>query len=296
MRYPGWVPADQVAPRFTVDPSYDPVAGLWTYRYTVANSAGARQGIYKILIGVPGLLAPPGPLTVTVPAGWTGVTYPFENDLGLPGATFRSTFPDDSVGPASGAPPALIQPGTSLTGFVITSPYPPGYAQSYVQGYVVVPPLPDTAENDYVPSDTSNAQRGPVVFPNLALLTTDDQSTAAAGSAPETAGFLGAATAGRAGAALPNPVPVGVRFGRHGEQVDRSTFRALLNGVDVTPAFVRTRRTPRGQGPDAVAVFALGSSPLQAGANRLVLTVRGTAPGTSLAGVSSRVLTFGVRQ
>lgn len=62
---------------------------------------------------------------------------------------------------------------------------------------------------------------------------------------------------------------------RGGETVERSTFSAVLNGVDVTSQF---RANSRG---DVVAVFAPGSSAAQPGRNVLLLKVDGHILGTT---------------
>lgn len=78
------------------------------------------------------------------------------------------------------------------------------------------------------------------------------------------------------GATLPaGPASVQIRFSRAGEVVDRATFRAELNSVDVTSRFVANSRG------DMVAVFAPGSSPARSGRNVLLLKVDGQILGTT---------------
>lgn len=275
--YPGWQSADKVAPRISVDVSFDSLRGLWIYRYTVANDTSARQAISSIDFGVDPLAAPSDPLTASGPQGWKGWVFPYSVDTYRSGVTFFARFADDSLGPESGPPPARINPGDSLSGFVVTSPFPPGYARSYVQGYVQVPPL-DDAGDVYPPADTTNSQRGITIFPNQLLLA----STASLDGSKATGvvGLLDAAVPAPAGKVLQGvkprgAVPVAIRLAPRGGHIDRRTFRATLNGVDVSRAFHGARRG----GVDLAAVFVLGKSPLVAGENRLVARVEGDAPG-----------------
>ncbi len=165
MNYPGWESADQVAPTIDVQTSYDSVSSLWTYRYTVANGASARQSIWSIEFGLDPLAAPSDPLTASAPPGWKALVWPYSEAALLPGVSFFALFLNDSLGPASGPPPGRIQPGESLSGFVVTSPYPPGHARTYVQGYVQLPPPPEW-QDPIPPNDTTNSRRGLTIFPN----------------------------------------------------------------------------------------------------------------------------------
>jgi hypothetical protein len=170
MNYPGWESADQVAPQITAETSYDSVSALWTYRYTVANGASARQAIWSIDFGLEPLAAPPRPLTATAPPGWKALVFPYSEAALRPGVSFFALYPDDSLGPASGPPSARILPGQALSGFVVTSPYPPGYARTYVQGYVALPPPPED-QDPIPPNDTTNSQRSLTIFPNQYVVT-----------------------------------------------------------------------------------------------------------------------------
>jgi hypothetical protein len=176
MNYPGWESADQVVPRISVETSYDSVARLWTYRYTVANDPSARQSIWSIDFGLDPLAAPSRPLTATAPPGWKALVYPYSEAALLPGVSFFALFADDSLGPASGPPPARILPGQALSGFTVTSPFPPGYARTYVQGYVALPPPPED-EDPITPNDTTNSQRGLTIFPNQFIVSPSSPPT-----------------------------------------------------------------------------------------------------------------------
>jgi len=86
------------------------------------------------------------------------------------------------------------------------------------------------------------------------------------------------------------PMAVVVKFGIGGETVNAATFRATLNGTDVTASFV-----PNGQPGELVGVFDLGTSPLATGRNVLLTSVDGTVPGTTKTATDTDRLTFTVQ-
>lgn len=165
--------------------------------------------------------------------------------------------------------PYQIPPGDSLSGFRVTSAYPPGYARAYVRGYVA---LPDPQGGDWtVPDDTTDAQRrwtvGPTVYPEVLTRGTGGETYD---------GFLGFMSLRAAGTVMLDPAPVAVKFAVDGEQVFRETFSATLNGVDVTDAF----HPGPADGADLTALFRVAGSPLLEGPNVLVTSVEGIDPAT----------------
>lgn len=48
--YPGWIPSDRVLPVITVEVRYDSATSLWRYDYTLADAAGAEQGIETLIL------------------------------------------------------------------------------------------------------------------------------------------------------------------------------------------------------------------------------------------------------
>lgn len=83
------------------------------------------------------------------------------------------------------------------------------------------------------------------------------------------------------------PVAVVLKFSLSGETVDRSTFSASLNGVDVTASF-----QPASAPGDLTAVFSLGSSPLVVGRTSIVTMVEGLVPETSRTATDADRITF----
>ena len=278
--YPGWAPSDRVLPTISVDVAYDRSTAMWRYTYTLANGAGAEQDIEKLRLGISG-----APATLGSPEGWT----PLSGFLGAAdsapaaapaGVVFLANLSDEEYsGDVYPSSPHQIRPGASVSGLVIESPYGPGTTRAYVQGYAAIP-FPPSGEDDYQayegsspePEDTLNAQRrwtlGPAFY---ATVVTDGNRRGTVD------GFLGFMNLRESGSVLGDPAVVALKFSLNGEAVDRETFRATLNGVDITAAFF-----PGGPGSaDLVAVLRPDSSPLQVGKNVLITSVDGTVPGTA---------------
>lgn len=282
--YPGWIPSDRVVPEIRAASVYDSITQLWTYSYTLANGATAEQDILNF-----GLRYNGGTASITSPPGWWDMAS--SPAVPVPGAFFSGDLPDSSAylwGPS----PAQIPPGQSLADFQIVSPYPPGYARTYVQGFAPVPAeitdpnIPEGAELG-VPNDTTNSQRGWTLGPTryTQVLTPGTTDVVNAN------GFLGFMSLRLIGSELLDPAPIALEFALNGETVYRETLRVLLNGVDVTAAF----HPGPADGADFVGVFRVGSSPLLPGPNELITTVEGLLPGTTERATDTDVISFTVR-
>ncbi|HEX7117189.1 MAG TPA: hypothetical protein VF212_00265 [Longimicrobiales bacterium] len=284
--YPGWIPSDRVAPEITVEVSYDSVAGLWRYDYTVLNGPTAEQPIQSVMLRFNAPTA-----GVTSPAGWFQMPH-FSTAAGaIPGVTFAAEASEELVqtptGVVPGEPEAAVPPGQSLTGLSIASPYPPGYARSYVQGFAPVPYLPiGFDEPTVVPDDTTNSQRGWTLGPTryTTIATTG-------GRRPAVDGFLVFMNVARRGTTLRDPAPIALDLAAGGETVFRETLVVELNGVDVTAAF----QPGPADGADLVAVFQLGASPLAVGRNVLTTRIEGIVPGTDRRAADTERLVFTVQ-
>lgn len=286
--YPGWTPADRVAPSYEVTAAYDSAARLWRYRYRVANGAAAAQDLFNLTLR---LNAPPS--AVAAPPGWIAVRGPAElYTAAAPGAvSFEAELPEVSLEGLTAMPPSPSQlaPGASLGGFEVTSAYPPGTVRSYAQGFVAEPIWDDAdsmaLESFVEPEDTLNAQRGWVLGPTRYTTVLTDGSRR-----PSVDGFLGFMNLGESGTVLGDPAPIALKFSVAGEFVYRETFRAELNGVDVTASFF----PGAADGADRVGVFRIGSSPLKAGKNLLITSVDGQIPGTQRRATDTDRMTFEV--
>ena len=283
VNHPGWIPSDRVLPAVQAEVSFNTTTNLWRYVYTFANGAGAEQPIQSVdfVFNAPAV-------SVVTPANWWGTVFA---DAPLPGATFAAegseSFVTTSFGPAPAQPAAAIAAGTSLSGFVVESAYPPGYARIFVKGYAPVPYLPDDfPEATNTPDDTTNAARGMSIGPvRYALVVSDGNRR------PAVDGFLAFLNVNVSGSTLTNPAPLALKFAINGETVDRTTFQAELNGVDVTASF----HPGPADGADLTAYFAAGSSPLQIGKNVLITKVTGLVPGTTRTAIDTDRIVFTVQ-
>lgn len=291
--YPGWEPSDRVAPALAVEVSYGHVPGMWRYRYTLANGAGAAQDIWQLGFRLGGWVAQVG-----APAGWfpiadTEATYSPAGP-GIPGVEFLADIPDTSPGDHYPPSPYQVPPGASLGGFEFHSPFPPGYVRAWAQGYAPVPFPPTGEEEDPtayeeshpVPHDTLNAQRlttiGPFTYTGVVTRGNLNVDTGE--------GFLGFMNLAVSGTVLRAPAPIALKLSVGGETVFPETFRAVLNGVDVTARF----HPGTAGGADLAALFALDELPLLEGRNVLVTTIEGLLPGTTRRAIDEDVIQFDV--
>ncbi|MBI4541196.1 MAG: hypothetical protein HY704_16975 [Gemmatimonadetes bacterium] len=251
----------------------------------MANGASAEQPIetFDLAFNAPAV-------RVQFPAGWWGIVF-VDAPNGIPGAALAAggseAFIETPYGPTPARPPAAILPGATLSGFVVESAYPPGYARTYVEGYAGVPFLPvDWSEPTNTPDDTMNAQRGWSLGPTrYTAITTDGNRR------PAVDGFLAFMNLAT-GAELLDPAPIAIKFAINGETVYLSTFRAELNGVDVTASFFPGPP----DGADRVALFRAGSSPLVLGKNVLITSISGLVPGTTRTAIDTDRIVFTIRQ
>ena len=277
--YPGWIAEDGVEPTILADESYEATTATWRYDYTVANGHTAEQDIKKV-----GLQFDSWVSNTEIPSGWTASVLgeaTFDPDSpAIGGALFRATLPagdlQDNAWPPSNY---QIPPGESLSGFVLESPYPPGYARTDTRGHSgsLFPPTGTDDEDAYyamnpVPHDTTDSQRswtlGPTIYREVVT---------GGNRRPATDGFLGFMNLAEKGSVLIDPAPIAFKFALNGETVNRETLEVKLNGVDVTAVFLPGPP----DGADLVGVFRVGSSPLQDGKNVLLTSVEGLVPGTT---------------
>lgn len=276
--YPGWTPSDQIQPAITATVTFDDATGQWQYAWTVANGPDAEQDIIRFWLG---FQAPPDPADVVLapPGGWWAGLFA---GGGIPGAAFAAER-DDEIGDVWPSAAAQIPPAGSLSGFAMTSAFPPGEARTYVQGYARIPFLPDGFDQETnVPHDTTNSQRGwstgPTRYGDVVSFGRGQRS-----DVNEFIGFLNLDD----GMVRHDPAPIAIKFG---PTVDPTTFHAELNRVDVTAAF----HPGVAGGADLVGYFTVDGSPLALGRNVLLVTVDGVVPGTSRTQTDRDRITFSV--
>lgn len=266
--YPGWKSSDKVDPAIIVTVGYDSTSRNYTYGYAIANGTSATQGINEIELDFNGQT-----LIASAPSGWDAWLY--QPIGGRSGATF-SNFGDDYTSTAQGLVPnpgtGLILPGTSQSGYTISSLYPPGYSRTYTRGYAAVPLLPDSSPPVIQPPDTTDSKRGWTLGPTRYTMVVT-QGTQEAGDLSRSNRFLVFMNVDTLGSVLRAPAVIAVKFDNtSGDLPIRASFRALLNGVDVTSLF----RPGPSDGADLVAVFELGAGkPLVLGSNTLKTFVTG---------------------
>lgn len=281
VNHPGWERLDLVEPTIVPSVTFDTVQTEWRYGYTVHNGTGAQQAIEDFMLRYN---TPRAGEDFSLPSGWFKIRVAVP--AAIPGGSFVAKVSGLATTTRQPAPDQ-IPPGDSLTGFGIDSPYPPGYARTFVKGYA---PTQYHTESDIVtpmvvPHDTTNSQRGWTVAPTLygQVLTTGD------GTEP-TDGFLGFMSLRTAGSVLLDPAPIALELSVNEETVFPETLVVTLNGVNVTARF---HPGPE-EGADLVGLFHLETSSLKEGMNVLVTNIQGQVPGTQQTGTDTDLIEFSV--
>ncbi len=266
--YPGWKSSDEVNPVITATVGYDSASRTYSYGYAIANGSSAAQAVAEVDLDFNGQT-----LIGSAPPDWDAWLY--QPIGGRSGATFSSFGDDYTITPQGLVPnpgTGLIAPGASQAGYTITSLYPPGYSRTYTRGYAAVPLLPDTSPPVIQPDDTTDSQRGWTLGPTR-YTTVVTQGTQEVGDLSRSNRFLVFMNVDTLGSVLRAPAVIAVKFDNtSGDLPIRASFRALLNGVDVTSLF----RPGPSDGADLVAVFELSAGkPLVVGSNTLKTFVTG---------------------
>jgi hypothetical protein len=263
-------PGNLVSFSATTVVTQDPTSKVYTYSYTVTSAPASKQGIWFIAIQFTGDLRPTL-LNPTSPPGWSFSKHndgPFVSWAATDPGPDPVRFVDDGGVPPS---PFEVSPGKSLSGFSFQSPNPPDSAIIYAQGFTPLSSAVDAGDllvtNSEIKAFEDNSVIGVTTAPrgDSAIQGTGQKSVD---------GFLAFLNLTNK-AVRASPISVSLKFSISGETIDRSTFAASLNGVDVTSSF------GRGVSPaDLVASFTSGASPLRNGRNVLYATVLGTDPVT----------------
>lgn len=246
--------------------SFDTGTGLYTYSYVVANATTSVEEVQFFAVRLGGLVMP-DVLNPTTPNGWT-----FDIHTDRPIISWGATDISGALLDGSNATPPSknqIKPGQQLTGFSFQSHAAPGsvvfYGQGYVRGPLAEPGDADDENATVTPDFTQIGVNGRTLGPVSASL-----------SGSQSVRDFVAILAPSDGDILSSPAEIRLKFAIGGESVDRSTFRAALNGIDVTDSF-----TSGGSGADLQASFSLGGAALQSGVNDFLATVSGTDPQTA---------------
>jgi len=256
--------------------AFDGASGLYTYSYAVQNGAGGAEAVELFAVQLGGPVVA-DVLNATSPQGWSFVIH---NDRAI--VSWAATDMSNSTGDSSGNLPAStyqVMPGASLQGFTFQSHVPPGGVSYYATGYA---PLPMAAPGDI---DDEHADFSAPDFTQIGMsgTTIGPVSTTLFGNGSKSIRAFVVVLAPGQGALVQSPVSIQIKFAIDGETIDRTTFHAELNSVDVTSAFSAVSGSVDLQG-----TFARGTSPLQVGTNDFIASVSGTDPqgGAAATGVS----------
>lgn len=269
---------NQVSPSISASAVLD-ASGNFVYRYSIANGATAAQRINFLMIE----LARPAD-GANAPSDWSALLASNSVVFGAAGDIDPSWTEAHEMDVPSFT--SEIAPGASRAGFEIVSAcggsnvplifYARGYAHLETMSEEEEP-TPGTEVTEW----RQDAVSGTVLGPG------DCSQVADWGNRrPGVDGFLGVVNFVNGATLPPGAATVQVRFARSGEQVNVATFSAVLNSVDVSASFVTNSIG------DKVAVFAVGSSPVQNGRNVLLLKVEGVKPGTTSTAIDADRFTF----
>jgi hypothetical protein len=259
---------------------YNAETGLFTYSYTFTNYTGAMREVNQIHLPLRGAAV----LNVMAPTGWLALTSHEGSMLQWCAcAEGGIDVPPGYVDDGRGLPSRYqIKPGQSLSGFSFESPFPfsPGavYAGGWVPILVEGVDFPDGQE------PTSPPYPANMFLTAVAAAPMFSETLEYGGRRPSVDGFL-VFTSIKDGGVYKAPLLLDVSFGQLGELVDVKTFKAILNGIDITSQFLavdpKRRRT----------MLPIGLA-LKVGKNVLVTTVNGVVPGASRTAKDTDRLTF----
>jgi hypothetical protein len=275
-------PGDQLSATVSTKVSFDSASGLYTYNYTLSNAAASQQKVWFFALQFTGKLMNP-----QSPSGWTFVEHD-DRPIVSWAATEIGELPPDYIDDGNVPPsPFTVSQGTTLSGFSFQSPDPPASVQFFAQGETKLAQVgEDEVELPFeLPDFTQDSFVGSAVGP----VPVDEAQFFTGGRRPAVDSFLVFLNLVD-GDTRPAPMAVVVKFGIGGETVNAATFRATLNGTDVTASFV-----PNGRPGELVGVFDLGISPLATGRNVLLTSVDGTVPGTTRTATDVDRVTFTVQ-
>ena len=262
---------DQLTSTVAVEVSVDPGTHFYTYNYTVTNNTDSAQEIWFFALDVGGDFVIIE--SASVPDGWLFGSHgdrPFVSWSAVGGDVPEGYVDSGNIPPS----PYQVKPGETLSGFSITTLTPPESGKFYAQGFTPLPQVSGDAEelaeaNYEVLDFTEDSFIGSTTTPMVAPYDGNRR--------PAVDGFLGFLNLSGGNDMFSAPVSIILKFSLAGESVDRTTFSATLNGVDVTVLF----QVDGTGGGDLLASFKLDESPLQVGKNVLITSVEGTVPGTT---------------
>jgi len=128
-------PPNQVSVQVTANTSFDVSTQLYTYTYTLTSDSASVQDVVSFIVSFEGSID-----NMDEPRGW-GHAVMSNGSMLHWSADEAADFPPGVVDQGQLPPSAFpIKPGTSMTGFVFTSPKAPGPVKYIVHGYSPIPP------------------------------------------------------------------------------------------------------------------------------------------------------------
>lgn len=254
---------------------------LYSYSYEIYNDSPSLQELWMVLIEVQDEV-----YEASTPHGWSFDFDADDMEVSWAATDLGPDVPDDTDAWTFPPSPYQINPGEHLDGFSFKSASPPQEVRFFAQGYKPVPVAESEedfeAEGYEIKRFKEDSYQGTTVGPMSQLAYTGNRR-------PAVDGFLGFTNVGNKDS-FNAPIVIGVKFALGGETVDRDTFSATLNRIDVTSFFVEDPLFPG----DLVANFDIDNSPLQLGENVLRTFVTGIVPGTNRSAADTDDLRFTV--
>lgn len=254
----------------TVQTSYDPATHFYTYTYTVANPSNNPSGVDYVQIHVE-----PGVDIITdvrSPNDWASNYKEADGKISWGMGDVGKYIPSDYVDDGHSTPPfgPFIQPGHTLNGFSFKSFSPPGSGQGITQTFAQLPTADDAGELDGLPYVSTLAEDNGYRFTTTVPIPDLDYK---GNRRPTIDGFLVFANL-KDKDAFQGSALIVIRFAAGGEKVLTDTFHATLNGDDITKLFVYNQ-----QYQGLAFMLTPDNSPLKAGTNVLLTSVKGSIPG-----------------
>ena len=276
---------NKIAVSATPTVTYDPNTGLFTYSYLLVSGPQSVQEVDTFFVPLRGTTA----LNVRSPTGWTGTINASNGGI----VAWCSCAEEGILAPANFVDkgqlvPSIyqIKPGHSLVGFSFQSPDPPSAGIFYASGFVQIP----IEGIDFAPGMSPNL----ATYPNDRFSGQVDSPLRieipfAGGRRPAVDAFTTFLTL-KDGDSKQAPVLIDLVFGPNGETVYADTFRAVLNGVDITNQFLALSAVRR-----RAYLQVVSGGVLKTGANVLTTSVDGMVPGATRTATDTDRLKFVVQ-
>lgn len=278
-------PGNQLAVLVEPVVTQDPNTQIYTYTYTVTSNLSSIQEMWLFAVELaPGTTI----LSSTAPQGWNFAAH-IDQPLVSWAAVEVPEPPEGYVDDGNVLPsPYNLAPGETLGGFSFQTFAAPSDGAFYAQGFTLLAAVSDDAEEV--------AEAGYTIRPltedsHHGITTTPVVSPYGGGRRPAVDGFLVFLNVQKRGNVFVSPVTIVVRFAAGGETVDRASFRATLNRIDVTGLFLPDTT----YGGDLAAQFPLDGSPVELGQNVLITSVDGIVPDTARTATDVDRITFEVQ-